>query len=80
MHWKSDNIEIGIKADKVIERLFESLFNRYQIGLETSMKGSAFSFDFAHLLYCKCHKMNFKRCGWYIDSPDWMKNKQKKQQ
>ena len=39
------------------------------------MRGSDFIFDCAHLLYCKCHKINFKRGGSYIDSPDWIKNK-----
>ena len=29
-----------IEADKGIEEFFESLFSRYYIGLETSMKGS----------------------------------------
>ena len=39
IHSKSGNIEILIndKSDEVIEKLFESLLNRYQIGLETSM-------------------------------------------
>ena len=52
MHSKSDNIEIMIndKADEVIEVLFESLFNRYQIGLETSIRGSDFIFDCVYLL------------------------------
>ena len=39
------------------------------------MKGSEFVFDYVHLLYCKCHKINPNRGGSYIDSPDWMKNK-----
>ena len=26
-------------------------------------------------MYCKCHKVNFRRDGSYIDSPDWMKKK-----
>ena len=30
------------KADEVIEELFQSLLSRYQIGLETTMKGSSF--------------------------------------
>ena len=39
IHSKSGNIEILIndKSDEVIEKLFESLLNRYQIGLKTSM-------------------------------------------
>ena len=70
MHWESDNIEIMIndKADEVIKKLFESFLNRYQIGLETSMRSSDFIFHCVHLLYYKCHKINFRR-GRYIDSP-----------
>ena len=34
-----------------------------------------FVFDFVHLLYYKCHKINLNRGGSYIDSPDWIKNK-----
>ena len=56
MHSKSDNIEIIInKADEIIE-LFQSLLSRYQIGLETSMKGSDFVFDCVNSLYYKCQK------------------------
>ena len=33
------------RADEIIEDLFESILNRYQIGLETSMGGSHFIFD-----------------------------------
>ena len=53
MHSKSNNTEIMIynKADEAIEELFESLLNRYQIGLETSMKGSDFIFDSINLLH-----------------------------
>ena len=58
MHSKSDKMEIMIndKADEVIEVLFESFVNSYQIGLETSIRGSDFIFDCVHLLYYKCHK------------------------
>ena len=77
MHLKNDNTEIMIndKANEVIEKLFESLLNQYKIGLETSMRGSDFFFDCIHLLYYKCHKVNFQWGGSYIDSPDWIKNK-----
>ena len=58
MHSKSDNIEIMInsKRDELIEELSQSLLSRYQIGLETSIKGSEFLFDFVQLLYYKCYK------------------------
>ena len=42
------------------------------------MKGSRFVFDYVHLLYYKCHKINPNRAGSYIDSPDWIKNKKAK--
>ena len=75
MHLKSDNIEVMTydNSNEVIEEIFESRLSRYQIGLETSMKGSDFIFDSVQLLYCKCHKISFKRDGSYIDSPDWIK-------
>ena len=60
-HLKSGNIEIMInnKVDEVIEDFFESLISRYQIGLETSMRGNGFIFDCVHLLFYKCHGINF---------------------
>ena len=41
-------------TDEVIEELFGSLLNSYQIGLEKLMRGSDFIFDRVHLLYYKC--------------------------
>ena len=40
-------------ANEVVNEFFESLIARYQIGLETSMRGSEFKFDSVQLLYCK---------------------------
>ena len=42
------------------------------------MKSIVFLFDYVHLLYYKCHKINPNRGGSYIDSPDWIKNKKEK--
>ena len=39
------------------------------------MTGSDFTFDYVHLLYYKCHEINFKSGGSFIDSPDQIKNK-----
>ena len=52
MHSKRDNKEIMInnKTDKVIEELFQSILFRYEIGLETSMRGSDFVSYCVHLL------------------------------
>ena len=65
MHSKNDNEEMIIndKEDEVIEELFQLLLSRNQVGLETSMNGSDFIFDFAHLLHYKCQKINLKHNG-----------------
>ena len=36
---------------------------------------SYFVFDTVQLLYYKCHGINFRRVGSYIDPPDWTKQK-----
>ena len=48
MHSKSDNIKIMIsdKVDEVIEKLFESILSKFQVGLEELVKGSDFVFDY----------------------------------
>ena len=48
---------INDEADEVIKELFDLFKNRYQNDLEL-MKGSEFVFDYVHLLYYKCHKIN----------------------
>ena len=66
---------VNDKADEVVEELSESLLNRYQNNQEKQIKSSEFDFDYVHLLYCKCHKINPNLGGLHIDSPDWIKNK-----
>ena len=53
MHIKSDNIEIliGNETDEIIKELFKSFLQKYQKGLERSMKGSGFVFDSIDLLH-----------------------------
>ena len=77
IHFKSDNIEIMMdsETDEIIEELFESLLQRYQKGLQESMKGSHFIFDSVDELYCNLNKISLSRDGSYIDSPKWLKNK-----
>ena len=60
MHFKNNNKEIMIndKADEVFEELFGSLSNRCQNNFPESMKGNKFFFDYVHLLYYKCCKIN----------------------
>ena len=77
MHTKSDNTEfmMGNERDEITDELFESLLQRYQEGLEESVKGSEFVFDSIDLLYYKLHKISLNRGGSYIDSTEWLKNK-----
>ena len=74
---KSDNIKLTSynDANQVLDELFQSPRSRYQGNLETSMRGSDFIFDSVQLKYYKYHKVDFKRGGLYIDSPDWIKKK-----
>ena len=76
MHSKIDNIEIMIndEADEVIKKLFNLLKNRYENNLG-SMKNTEFVFDYVHLFYLKCHKINPNRSWSYINLPDWIKAK-----
>ena len=62
MHSKSGNSEImtGFYTDEIINELFEYLVQRYQVGLEQSIKGSNFE---------------SQTCGSCIDSTKWLKNK-----
>ena len=77
MYSTSDNIKFTScnDANEVVNELVEWRRSKYQDNLETSMRGRDFIFNSVQLMYCKCHKVNFKRGGSYIDSPDWIKNK-----
>ena len=77
MHLNSDNIQFTSysEVNEVVNELFKSLPSKYQENLETSMKGSNFIFDSVQLIYYKSHKVNFKRGGSYIFSPEWIKKK-----
>ena len=74
MRTKSDNIEIMMdsETDEIIEIIFESLLERYQEGLEQSLRGSEFIFDSVDALYYDLIKVSLSRVGSYIDSPEWL--------
>ena len=77
MHTKSDKIEImmGSETDDITDELFESLLQKYQEGLEESMRGSEFIRDSVDLLCHHLQKIGLKRGASYIDSPEWLENK-----
>ena len=51
------------EIDEIIKQSFESLLQRYQVGLEESMKGSEFVFDSVDLLEHKLNKIVLNRGG-----------------
>ena len=58
---------------KLSKNFLIHLIKKYQTLLKNLMKGSEFMFDNVHLLCYECHKINFKRAGSCIDSPDCIK-------
>ena len=77
MHTKSNNIEImiGSETNEIIKDLFESFLQKYQEGLEESMRGSQFVYDSVDVFYYNLNKVSLSRGRSYIDSPKWLKNK-----
>ena len=77
MHTKSNNVEIMIdsETDEIIKDLSESFLQKYQEGLEESMRGSEFVYDSIDVLYYNLNKVSLSRGGSYVDSPKWLKNK-----
>ena len=71
MHTKSNNIKfmMGSETDEIIEELFKSFLQKYQEGLEESMRGSEFVYDSVDALYYNLNKVSLSRGGSYIDSP-----------
>ena len=77
MYSKSDNYEImmGVNTNEIIKNLFSSLLQRYQKGLEESMRRSDFTFDYVESLNYIFHKIDLKISGSYIETPKWIKDK-----
>ena len=76
MRAKSNNVEImmGSETNEIIEELLKSFLQRYQEGLEGSMRGSEFIFDSVDPLYYDLNKVSLSRGGSYIDFPESLKN------
>ena len=77
MYSKSDNFEItmGANTNEIIRNLFNSLLQRYQGGLQESMSGREFVFDYAESLNYIFHKADLKSSGSDTETPEWLKNK-----
>ena len=53
----------GNETDEIIDQLFASLLQRYQKGLEESMKENNLVYNAVDLLYYKLHKISLNRGG-----------------
>ena len=60
---------------EIIEKVFDLFLQKYQDGLEKSMRGSKYIRDIVDLLYYHIQKIGLKKDGSYIDFPEWLKNK-----
>ena len=78
MYSKSDNIKImsGIETEDIINEHVNTFHKRYQEGLETKMRGSSFTFERIDLLEHHLHKIILNRGSSYIESPEWIKDKE----
>ena len=72
MYTKTNNVEIMIRSetDEIVEDLFESFLQKYQEGLEESMRGSESVYDSVDVLYYNLNKVSLSRSESYIDSPN----------
>ena len=64
MHTNGNNVEImmGSETDEIIDELFKSSLQKYQEGLEESMRGSEFVYDSVDALYYNLNKVNLSSC------------------
>ena len=66
---------MGSETNEIVGEFFESLLQRYQEGLEKSIRKIEFIFDSVDVLYFNINKLSPNRGGSHIDSPEWLKNK-----
>ena len=76
MYTISDNIKLIMSSETndITEEPCKSLLQKYQEGLEESMKGSQFIFDSVDLLSYKLQKQVLTERDHHIDSPEWLEN------
>ena len=67
---------MGIDTNDTIDRLFDTLLQRFQQAIETSNKrGSGFTHESVALLYYYFMKIDIRRAESYIKSSEWLVNK-----
>ena len=72
MYTKSGNTDVlmGSETSDIVKEHFQSLLQKYQEGLEETMRGSEFIFDSVSLLYYHLHKISLKRGRSYQKNND----------
>ena len=78
IYTKSEPVEIfmGSSTEDVIDKLFNTLLQRFQQAQETSNeRGGEFIPDSVELLYYHFQRIDIRRAESYIMSPDWIASK-----
>ena len=78
IYTKSEPVEIfmGSNTEDAIDKLFNTLLQRFQNAQETSNeRGSEFIPDSVELLYYHFQRIDIRRAESYIMSPDWIASK-----
>ena len=78
IYTKSEPVKIFMGSDTkdVIDKLFNTLLQRFQNAQETSNeRGSEFIPDSVELLYYHFQRTDIRRAESYIMSPDWIVSK-----
>ena len=73
---KPVEIFMGSNTDNIIDTLFNTILNRIQEAMETANeRGSGFTHESAGLFYYHFQRIDIRRGGLYIASPDWISSK-----
>ena len=74
---KPVEVFMGTNTGGTIDRLFDTLLQRFQQAIETSNeRGSGFTHESVALLYYYFQKIDIRRAESYIKSPDWLAHKE----
>ena len=67
---------MGSDTENIIDTLFNTILNRIQEAMERSNeRGSGFTHESVVLLYYHFQRIDIRKAGSYIASPDWIANK-----
>ena len=76
---KAVEIFMGSDTENIIDTLFDTILNKIQEAMETSNeRGSEFTNESVGLLYYHLQRIDIRRGGSYIASPNWISSKKAK--